>query len=417
VFNVLKLDRPRVNTVAARLCFLVAALLTAGVVLAAQRPSRDYTQWRGSQRDGSASAFVEPAKWPAALTRRWKVEVGEGYATPLVVGDVVYVFTRRGDEEGITALDASTGREQWRSSYPAPYSVATPAAAHGAGPKATPVFHDGRLFTLGISGIVSAFDARRGARLWQTAPPKEAAFFGAAVSPVGSKDLVIVHPGDYGPLTAFDTRTGAVKWTAGSGGFFASPILVSLEQTQQVVSATQDFVIGVTLDGRVLWRFPLDSKNGATTPVLANDTIIVSASERVVAFRPRLRDGLWSVETMWETKDVSTYVSSPVLADGVLYGLSTKQRGQFFAIDAKTGQVLWLGEPREADNTAVVKSGHILFLLNDDAELIVARASRRAFEPIVRYTVADSATWAQPAISGDRIFIKDVSALTLWTLH
>ena len=101
----------------------------------------------------------------------------------------------------------------------------------------------------------------------------------------------------------------------------------------------------------------------------------------------------------------------------MLYGLSTKQRGQFFAIDAKTGGVLWLGPPREADNTAVVASGRgLLFLLNDDGELIVARASRRAFDPIVRYTVADSATWAQPAISGNRIFIKDTTSLTLWTV-
>jgi outer membrane protein assembly factor BamB len=401
-----------------RLWIIGASLVwfSCAISIAAQTSSLDYPQWRGMQRDGSASGFVVPAKWPAALNRRWKVEVGEGYATPLVVGDVVYLFTRLNGEEGIIALEASTGRERWRSSYPAPYSVAKPAAAHGAGPKATPLFHDGRLFTLGISGLVSAFDARSGKRLWQTPPPKEAPFYGAAVSPLGDKDLVIVHPGDYGPLTAFDTRTGAIKWTAGAGGFFASPILVSLEQTQQVVSATQDAVIGVSLDGRVLWRFPLDTRNGATTPVLADSQIIVSTGDRVIAFRPRLRDGVWSVETVWETKEVTTYVSSPVLADGVLFGLSTKARGQFFAIDAKTGQVLWLGEPRAADNTAVVKSRSILFLLNDDGELILARVSRRGFEPIVRYTVADSATWAQPAISGNRIFIKDTTSLSLWTV-
>ena len=76
---------------------------------------------------------------------------------------------------------------------------------------------------------------------------------------------------------------------------------------------------------------------------------------------------------------------------------------------------LWQGGPREADHTAIVKSGGLLFLLNDDAELVVARASRTAFEPIARYTVAESATWAQPLMSGDRVFIKDVSSLTLWT--
>jgi outer membrane protein assembly factor BamB len=400
-----------------RKALIVYIVGAATVTIHAQRPSRDYVQWRGAQRDGSASAFVEPKRWPDALTRRWKVDVGEGYGTPLIVGDVVYVFTRVDGQEGITALDASTGRQRWRTNYPAPYTPSKPAEKHGASPKATPLYHDGRLFTLGISGIVSAFDARSGKRLWQSAAPKEAPFYGAAVSPLGVRDLVIVNPGDYGPLTAFDTHTGTVKWTAGSGGFFASPILVSLEGTTQVVSVTLDFVIGVSLDGRILWRFPFDAKNGATTPVLGNDTIIVNSPDRVIAFRPRLRDGAWIVETMWETKDVSTYLSTPVVLDGVLYGLSTKARGQFYAIDAKTGQVLWLGTPRGADNTALVKAGQLLFLLNDDAELIVARANRKAFDPIARYVVADSATWAQPAISGDRIFIKDVSTLALWTVR
>ena len=80
-----------------------------------------------------------------------------------------------------------------------------------------------------------------------------------------------------------------------------------------------------------------------------------------------------------------------------------------------TGDVLWLGRPREAKNTAVVKSGDLLFLLNDDAELIVARANRSEFDPIVRYTVADNGTWAQPAISGNRVFVKDVTSLSVWT--
>jgi outer membrane protein assembly factor BamB len=389
----------------------------ATVALYAQGSSRDYVQWRGQQRDGSASAFVEPKQWPETLTRRWKVDVGEGYGTPLIVGDIVYVVTRLDGQEGVTAVDVSTGRQRWRSQYPAPYTPSQPAAAHGASPKATPLYHDGRIFTLGISGMVSAFDANSGKQLWQSAAPKEAPLYGAAVSPLAFRDLVIVHPGDYGALTAFDTRSGAVKWTAGSGGFFASPILVTLEQTPQVVSATQDFVIGVSPDGRMLWRFPCDGKNGSTTPVLNNDTIIVNTPDRVIAFRPRLRDGAWIVETMWETKDVSTYLSTPVVVNDVLYGLSTKQRGQFYAIDAKTGQVLWLGTPREADNTAVAKAGQLLFLLNDDAELIVARANRKAFDPLARYVVADSATWAQPTISGDRIFIKDVNTLALWTLR
>jgi hypothetical protein len=66
---------------------------------------------------------------------------------------------------------------------------------------------------------------------------------------------------------------------------------------------------------------------------------------------------------------------------------------------------------------AFAKAGDVLFVLKDDAELIVARASRSGFEPLKKYVVADSATWAQPVISGRRLFVKDVSTLTLWTFY
>ena len=400
--------------------FFVAAIMIGlpGVPSNATGALQDYPQWRGPQRDGAASAFVAPKSWPAALTRRWKVDVGSGYSTPLVVGDVVYVFTRRDGSEVLTALNARTGEEHWRSGYPAPYSPGQPAAAHGAGPKATPLFHEGRLFTLGISGILAAFDPRGGKLLWQTPPPAEHPFFGAASSPLGERNLVIVHPGNYGPLTAFDTSTGSIKWTAGSDGFFSSPILADLGGTRQIVSATQDSVIGVSVDGRVLWRYPWEGGGGSTTPVSNGDTVIVSAHDKgVTAFKPAVRDGVWSAATVWKTTDVSMYVSNPVVVADTLFGLSEKARGQFFALDATSGAVLWLGEPREAENTAVVKAGDLLFLLNNDAELIVARASRRGFAPIVRYTVADTAVWAQPAISGNRIFVKDSTSLSLWTLE
>ena len=57
-----------------------------------------------------------------------------------------------------------------------------------------------------------------------------------------------------------------------------------------------------------------------------------------------------------------------------------------------------------------------IFSLEDDAELLVLAHSRAAFTPVQRYEVADSETWTQPTLSGNRLFIKDISSLTLWTL-
>ncbi|HEU4688425.1 MAG TPA: PQQ-binding-like beta-propeller repeat protein [Vicinamibacterales bacterium] len=403
-----------------RLGVACALLIAIAEPAAGQNAPQDYPQWRGRQGDGSAAAFIVPAIWPDALTRVWHVDVGEGYATPLVVGETVYVFTRRDGNEVIAALDAATGVERWRSAYPLPYAPSSPTVAHGSGPKATPLFHEGKLFTVGITGIVSAFDARSGTRLWQTDAPAEMPFYSAAASPVGVPGLVIAHPGNYGPLTAFDVNTGAVKWTAGAGGFFMSPLIVSLAGTEQVVSVTQDGVIGVSPgDGAVLWRYPWPGGGmGGTMPIAYRDTIIVSASRNgVTALRPIKRDAGWEVETVWQTTDVSMYLSNPVVVGDALYGLSQRSSGEYFALDAQSGRVLWLGPPRQATNTAVVKAGDLLFLLDDDGELIVAKANRAAFEPLKRYMVADSATWAQPAITGKRIFVKDDRVLTLWTVE
>ena len=397
---------------------LIWATLLA-TVAAAQTPSTlDYTQWRGNGRDGSASGFIPPATWPDHLTRGWSVDVGEGYGTPLVVGTVVYTFTRRGGDEVLTALNAADGRVLWRSAYAAPYEVGQPAAAHGAGPKATPLFYRGKVFTCGVSGIVAAFDAATGKKLWSTPSPGEAPYFSAAASPVADEGLVITHPGNYEPLTAFDVDTGAVKWVAGGEGLFASPIVATFDGQRQVISATLRSIAGVSLpDGRLLWEYPFQN-NGGITPVLDGGGVIVSGLDLgVAAIKPVKRSEQWTVETVWQTKAVSMYVSNPVVLGGTLFGLSHRASGQYFALDAASGATLWLGPPRQAANTALVKAGSWLLLLDDNGTLTVARSSRDRLEVEKRYTVAASSTWAQPAVSGRRIFIKDVKSLTLWTVE
>ena len=182
--------RARVTRPASLLIVIGITIGALAVSLSAQN-ALDYPQWRGQVRDGSASGFVEPSSWSQALKQRWKVDVGEGYATPLVIGDIVYVFTRRDGQEVVAALDAPSGKELWRSGYAAAYTPSQPTKVHGSGPKATPLFLDGKLFTQGITGIVSAFDAASGKRLWQTREPAEHPFYSAAASPAGERGLMI----------------------------------------------------------------------------------------------------------------------------------------------------------------------------------------------------------------------------------
>jgi outer membrane protein assembly factor BamB len=253
--------------------------------------------------------------------------------------------------------------------------------------------------------------------MWQIPAEKEHPYYGASVSPLAVGDTIVVHPGNYGPLTAFDAKSGKVRWSCkGDGGAFASPILTSIDGVPQIISVMDHFVVSLSpRDGSLLWQHPW-GRSLHITPLVYGGTVIVSGQNMgVTALAPKQRNGKWIVDVTWATKDVSMFLSNPVIVGDALYGLSHRNSGQYFALDAATGRVLWLGEPREATNTAVVKAGDSMFLLNDDAELIVARGSRSALEIIKRYTVAESATWAQPAISGSRIFVKDQSSITLWT--
>jgi outer membrane protein assembly factor BamB len=396
----------------------LASTLALCLVGVAQSGQYDSPQWRGRSRDGSASGFVRPAAWPDTLTRRWRVEVGEGYASPLVVGDTIYVFSRQEGREVLLALDADTGAPRWQSGYSAPFTPSRPIAAHGSGPKATPLLQDRTIITLGVSGIVAAFDAARGRLLWRTGEPPDVPFYSAASSPSGDGRLAMLHPGNYGPLTAFDVSSGTVSWVAGGDGFFMAPTIVTLGGTRQVVTVTQSAVIGVSPeDGRMLWEFPWSGgRSGGIMPIAHGDLLIVSASTAgVMALRPHVEDGVWTAVKAWETAAVEMYISHPVIVGDVLYGFSPRASGQLFALDLRDGRVLWRGEPRFATNVAFAKADEVLFILKDDAELIIARASPTGFEPVKAYTLAERATWAQPVISGRRLIVRDLTHVSLWT--
>ena len=384
---------------------------------------QDWPQWRGPNRDGAVPSFREPAAWPEALVQKWKVEVGTGYATPIVVGDRLFMFTRQEEDEVMSAMDPATGKVLWRTAYPAPFKMNPAAKGHGPGPKSTPTFANNRLFTLGMSGIVTAFDAQSGKQLWQTPASKVDTLYHTAMSPVVDGNLVIVHVGGHGngALTAFDVATGAVRWGwDGDGPAYGSPLIFDLGGTRQVVTFTQENLVGVSAaNGQLLWKRPYTTQSTTTsqTPLVYKDMVIESGrGNGFTAFRAMKRGEAWSTDNVWHTDEVSVHMSDVVVIGNVLYGLSHLNRGEYFALDLDNGKLLWKSEPRQAEHAAISHAGNTIFSLEEDGELVILKHPSTGFEPVKRYSVATSATWAAPSISGNRIFVKDVSSLTLWTL-
>jgi len=409
-----------------RIPVVLIALVLLVVQLSAQRPTADWTQWRGSNRDGVAPAPSDAAAWPAQLTQKWKLEVGLGYATPLIVGNRIYQFARKGEREVMMAIDADSGKVLWETGHNAPFTPMSAAAVHGAGPKSTPVFFNGRLYSIGMTGIVTAYDAASGKQMWQKPGSSVVPMYTThSFSPVISGQNVIFHLGghDEGAITAFDLNTGDLRWTwRGDGPGYGSPVVAEFGGTRQIVTITQGKLVGVDVaNGALLWERAFVSPNftNSTTPIVAGDLLVVSSGNGppTGAYRVTKKGTQWVVDTAWENADVPMRLSDAVVAGDVLFGISTRNAGQYFGVDVKTGKTLWTSEGRQAAHAAIARSGDLLFSMEEDGELIVARNSRTAFEPLHRYKLSDAATWAQPSYSGNRVFVKDVSTLALWTLN
>jgi outer membrane protein assembly factor BamB len=401
----------------------IAWLTALAAEVAPQQGPADWPQWRGPNRDGSAS-FAAPSSWPEQLTRRWKVTVGTGYATPLVIGDRLYQFSRQGGNEVMSAIDPASGMTIWQTGYPTSFTMHSAAVRHEAGPKSTPAFSNGRLYSIGMTGIVTAFDASSGKQLWQKPGSSVVPMYTThSFSPLVDGGVVIFHVGGHnqGALTAYDLNTGEVKWTwNGDGPGYGSPVVSTFGGLRQIVTITQGRVVGVdAANGSLLWERPFTSPNftNSMTPVLHGETVIVSGNGGpTVAFTVARENNRWVTRTVWENADVPMRMSNGVIVGDMLFSLSNRNQGQYFSVDARTGKTLWTSEPRQAGNAAIARAGDVVLSLEDDGELVVFR-SGASFEPVRRYKVADSETWTQPAISGTRLFVKDVSTLALWTLN
>ena len=324
----------------------------------------DWPGWRGPGRDGWVSGFRPPTPWPEQLERSWQVDVGTGYATPLVSGGRVYQLARQGDDEVVWCLDLETGAVKWRKSYAAPFKIGGGALKHGKGPKSTPVLAEGRLFTLSITGLLSAWDTDSGELLWRrdygSRFEKSHPLWGAATSPLVDGSRVVVHFGTdgQGALIALDAGSGKEVWSSGKDGpQYASPILVEIEGVRQIVEWNERALVGVDSEsGRQLWEYPYlgnFTDQNMPTPAFHQGRVLLGAENRGIrSLEPQLENGVWTVHERWHQEKVALDMSSAVVNDDLLYGFSHRGKGRLFCLDPKTGDVLWQGPGRTGENVA-----------------------------------------------------------------
>lgn len=383
--------------------------------------AQDWPQWRGPNRDGKVAGFTAPQTWPAAFTQQWKVKVGAGDASPVLVGDRLYIASANGEQESYCCLNAADGKLIWQNTY-LTTPVTGPAARH-AGPRGTPAVADGKVVMLGCTGIVYCFETETGTLLWQKNEfPNLFPMFFTAMSPLIVDGLAILQLGgkDQGGIIAFELATGEVKWRwLGETPDYASPVLMTIDGVKQIVTLTSKSLVGVGVaDGKLLWSLPFPAQGrsyNAATPIIDGNTVIYSAAGRGThAVQIAKKDDAFTATVLWDNPGTSVVYNTPVLKNGLLFGLS--DRGFLFCLNAKTGATAWTdANPTDRGGFGtLLDAGDVMLALAGKGELIAFKPDDTAYTELARIKVADTATYAAPLIAGNRIFVKDQDSVMLW---
>ena len=324
------------------------ASLSAGSALA-----QDWPQWRGANRDASASGFEVPNAWPKELTQKWQVTVGDGVATPALVGDKLYVFSRENGNEVLRCLSAADGRELWQDKYEA--LGATGPASSFSGPRSSPAVASGKVVTLGVRGMLSSLDAASGKVLWRKDDFKAYPMFHPASSPMIVDGLAIAQLGgrENGALIAYDLTTGAEKWRwSGPSPSYASPVLLNVGGAKLIVANTEARTVAINVaDGKLVWESePADQGGGggrgmgggrdykAATPIVDGQIIII-AGRGVNAVKIEKAGDKFVGKPVWNNPEKSVQFNTPVVKSGWVFGLSGNN--ELFCLSARDGKTAW----------------------------------------------------------------------------
>jgi outer membrane protein assembly factor BamB len=396
---------------------IISVLITLLILSSSVSFSQDWPQWRGLNRDSKVTGFKLPATWPADLKQEWKVTVGFGDATPLIVGNKIYLNTRQGDQEVVLCLDAATGKELWKNAYPS-MAVTGPSASQHPGPRGTPAYSNGKIVTFGAAGILSCLDATNGKLIWRKDNPSNAfpAFFTGA-SPLITDGMCILHIGkkDDGQVIALDLSSGAEKWKwSGEGPSYSSPSVMTVEGKKLLIVITEKNIMALGLaDGKQLWQIatPVQQRYyNCVSPYIDGQTIYLTGQGTgLKAIKVEKSGNDFVTKELWSNSEVGAKWNTPILKDGSLYGFTDQKR--IYCVNAATGQTGWIDNAVSSDFSTIVDCGSVIMGLTSTDNLIVLKPDGKAYSEIVKYKVSDTPIYAYPVISGNSIYVKDAETL------
>jgi outer membrane protein assembly factor BamB len=388
-------------------------------------PPPYWTDFRGPRRDGHYTEQPIATDWAARPPRLlWKQPVGGGYASFVIAHGLAFTIEQRRAEECVTAYELETGREAWAHRYAARFDE----SMGGEGPRATPTWHDGRLYSLGAEGDLKCFDAASGKLLWErnalADTRSENLYYAMAASPLVAGELLIVTTGeprasDGRAVIAYDRLSGEVRWQAvGDKAAYMSPMLVTLAGRPQLLVTLARRAAGLALeDGRELWTFPwqVSYDNNIAQPVLlGGNRLLLSAGygKGCAAVEVQRQGDRLAASEVWRNRNLKTKFTSAVFHEGYLYGLD---EDILVCLDATTGERRWKNG-RYGYGQLLLASGQLLILCGD-GDLALVRAMPQRHEERGRFPALKGKTWNQPALAHGRLLIRNAVEMACYDLR
>lgn len=400
---------------------LIAVLICATLSSAA-----DWPQWLGPTRDGVSIEKVAP--WKDAPKKLWSVPIGEGHSSPIVAGGRVFLHTKLKDkdDEELAAFDAKTGKELWRTAY----NRGAFKSLFGNGPRGTPAVSGEHVYTFGITGMLTCFEATTGKQAWQVDTLKKFEaknlFFGASCSPLVEGKGVLVNVGGKGAsIVSFDKDKGDVLWkNLDDGASYSSPIAFGEGKERQVMFLTAQGVVALSpADGTRFWQFPLVDKlfESSTTPVRSGDMLLASSiTFGSAGLRMATKDGKPGYEEAWKNPELTCYFSTPVsVGKDHIYlvtgsnplALPKKTEATLRCIEAKTGKELWHKDKVGHYHASLLRTGDDkLLMLDDSGHLMLLEPNPKKYKEVSRSKVS-AQTWAYPGLADGRLYLRDEQEL------
>lgn len=380
--------------------------------------AQDWPQWLGPHRTGAIDAVIKP--WSGSLEPAWRVKVGEGHSSPIVANGMVFLHHKAAgsDEEVVTAWDLN-GKELWQARNPrAPFS-----SQFGVGPRATPAYSAGKLYTLGVTGILICRNGTDGKELWKKdllADFKaKNLFFGVSSSPlVDDKNVYVMPGGEQGSIVAFNKETGENVWQSGKDkASYSSPMSTTYDGKTILVFQTERGVVGLEpASGKELFRVALKDllNESSTTPVRVGDLIFASSvTFGSIGIKVTPGDDKWEASQAWKNSKVTCYFGTPVVSGDMLYAVTgqiTRPTAALQCIDPKTGQSKWTKAGVGKYHATLYPTKDKLLMLEEKGDLVLIDPSTDGYKELCRAKLCGQ-TWAHPAYAQGMIFVRDAGEL------